>query len=192
MLFLAVALAGTGAKDDAGGAVVSPRDAEIRIVSPLPDAHFLSGAAVPLQTELIVQGTALEGAIPAGWALALLLDDAESTSVTGARARGELPALADGHHAILVQLVDDERQGALLGPRALVRFRVGETPVAPAIRIEEPPARLVWRGGQGESLPARVALVLQVWIRASAGLRCIPGHLTLEPTPCTLGSSGEG
>lgn len=164
-LCLAAALAGTGAKDDAAaGAVFSPRDAEIRIVSPLPDAHFPSGTAVPLHTELVVQGTALgEGTIPAGWALALSLDDAESTSIPGARARGELPALADGHHAILVQLVDDERQGALLGPRALVRFRVGEPPVPPAIRIEEPPARLVWRGGPGESLPAHVVLVSQVW-----------------------------
>jgi hypothetical protein len=153
---VASAVQGMAGETDAAVVALSPHDSEIRVILPLPDARFPRGSTVPLHAELVVRDG---GELPDGWALSFSLNDAESETVPGTRVVGELPSLEDGQHTILVQLVDNQRQGAILGPRALVTFLVGESPTPPDIRVDAPPAKLVWRISQGESIPVRVSLL---------------------------------
>ena len=139
---------------EAGSAFLTPHDVEVQIVSPRPGVH-LTGGAVPLQVRLA--GRAGTDTPPAGWALSISLDeDGESMVVPGVVIDGELPALPAGQHSITIALIDNEAGGALIGPRAKVRFTIGIAPQPPEIIIEAPAAALRRRATAADAAAAMV------------------------------------
>jgi hypothetical protein len=99
-------------------------DVEVHIVTPRPGVA-IAGGDVSLRAHVAVRaqrsGAAEAAPLPAGWALAISLDDdGESTVVPGGEINGKLPALPPGAHTIIIALIDTESGGTLLGPRAKV------------------------------------------------------------------------
>jgi hypothetical protein len=126
---------------------------EIIVVAPTPMHKFRSGAAIPvdafLYSEEVDRQTDFK--FPENWALALTIDDGDTTIVPSATLRGEIPGLSDGRHTIAIALVDTLTHGDLLGPRSRVHFAIGAG-AQPTLSIVLPRSGILWRDSPAESV----------------------------------------
>ena len=132
---------------------------EIIFITPSPMQRFDTGAVIPIEAFLYSEekdkSQDQTELFPGSWALALTIDDGETTTIPGASLRGEVPGLSDGRHSISIALVD--AAGDLLGPRARAHFSVGAD-APPLFAFARPPAGILWR----DSPDAAVAMALQI------------------------------
>ena len=128
---------------------------EVVILEPRQLQRFKLSNAVRLRASVIHADSSSQSFNPGSWALSLSLDDEDSLIHEGLELDGLLPSLHPGPHSLTVSLVDIERHGVALGPRARVTIVVGEY-MEPEVEIIHPRAQILQRDSRSESIAIQV------------------------------------
>eukprot|EP00960_Hanusia_phi_P040251 754333-Hanusia_phi.AAC.6 len=148
---------------------------EVVILEPKPFQQFENDAAVRLRAAVVHANSSLSRCSAGTWALSLTLDDEESMIHEDLALDGLLPSLPTGSHSLLISLVDLQRHGEAVGPRARVTILVG-THIETEVEILLPLAQISKRSqaSQAISLGVRARrkeskdVFLRVWIDGEA------------------------